>query len=495
MGQDDRHDEGFVEALGEAQAIEARFRGLLDAAPDAMLLVNAQGRILLFNGEAERLLGYTRDELRGRPVELLVPERFRGIHPSHREHYKRDPRTRPMGANLDLFAVRKDGAEFRAEISLGPLQIAEGNFTSVSIRDVTERRRLETKFRALLEAAPDAIVIVDQRGTITIVNAQAERLFGYDRAELIGRSVEILVPPKHRDSHPRHREGYFAAPRPRAMGSGLELEAVRKDGTSFPVEISLSPLELEGGMLISSAIRDVTERKTTEDALKLSNKELESFGYSVAHDLRAPLRGMSGFAQILLENYGDKLDADGVDCLHEIRNNALRMSGLIDALLSLSSVVRSELRRERVDLGAIARAVGAQCAMAAPARTVELRVAGGLWTSADPRLVRTLLANLLENAWKFTAGITEACIEVGVIDHEGVPAFFVRDNGAGFDMTYAGRLFMPFQRLHAASEFAGTGIGLATAQRVVHRHGGRIWVESAPGAGATFYFTLPGGAR
>jgi PAS domain S-box-containing protein len=486
-----------LRCLREGAVVEAKFRGLLDAAPDAMVMVNADGRIVLANSEAERLFGYAREELLGKLVEVLVPERFRRGHAGHRGTFAADPKTRPMGAGLDLAALRKDGKEFPAEISLIPVRTEAGSYTTAAVRNVADRRKIEAKFRGLLEAAPDAIVIVDRTGRIVLVNSQTEKLFGYPRAELIGKPVEVLIPDRFRHQHQAHRDGFFGRPHVRAMDSEMEFFARRRDGAEFPAEISLGPLETEEGVLVFTAVRDVTQRKKTEFALRAANSELEAFSYSVAHDLRAPLRGMSGFAQILLDEYGDKLGADGLDCLLEIRNSALRMSGLIDALLSLSRVTRTEPRPQRIDLAALARATVSRLAAEEPARAVDVVVQDHLWAHVDPDLARTLVDNLVGNAWKFTANAPAARIEVGAEDHEGLRAFFVRDNGAGFDMAHAAKLFVPFQRLHTVGEFPGTGIGLATAQRIVHRHGGRIWAEGKVGEGATVFFTVaaqaPGG--
>ena len=346
------------------------------------------------------------------------------------------------------------------------------------------------RFRCLLEAAPDAMVIVDADGRIALVNRQAERLFGYTRDELHAQPVEILVPERFQLHHPAHRASYVHDARPRPMGAGNDLAGRRKDGSEFPAEISLSPMDTDDGRVIIAAVRDVTARRAVERALEVANRELEAFTYSVAHDLRAPLRGMSGFAQVLLDNYQDRLDGDARDYLGEILANARRMSGLIDALLSLARVTRGELRRERIDLTAIARAAASRLAAAEPHRGVTVAIADGLWVDADPDLARTVVDNLLGNAWKFTSDAAAPRIEVGATGDGGRRALFVRDNGAGFDMAFAGKLFAPFQRLHTVAEFPGTGIGLASVQRILHRHGGEIWAEGRIDHGATFYFTF-----
>lgn len=615
---DDEDLHTTTEPITEGYAGDTTIRGLLEAAPDAMIVVDTDGRILLVNGQTERLFGYGRAELMGESIEILVPERFRAAHPGHRTTYFTDPRSRPMGAGLELYARRKDGTEFPAEISLASVHDARGMLVTAAIRDVAQRRRADDKFRGLLEAAPDAMVIVNRYGKIVLVNAQTETLFGYSREELLGETVEKLVPERLRGHHPKHRAGFFADPKVRGMGSGLELFGARKDGTEFPIEISLSPLETDEGLLVSSTIRDITARKRAEelrfrlaaivdssdDAIigrtldgtitswnegaqrifgytadeaigqpisllmasgaqeepeilyqlkrgerirhydtvrrrkdgarvdvsvavspirdaagqvigaskvarditdrkhaekalaraketaESASHELEAFSYSVAHDLRTPLRGIDGFSQALLEDYSHVLDAQGQDYLHRVRESAQSMALLIDDLLMLSRVSQSDVQHEDVDLSQVARAVIAQLRSVEPERQVEVAVADGLVTSADSRLVGILLANVLGNAWKFTKRQPHAHIEFGHTRHDGRRCYFVRDDGAGFDMAFAPKLFGVFQRLHAPTEFDGTGIGLATAQRVVRRHGGRIWAEGEVDRGATFYFTL-----
>ncbi len=243
---------------------------LLEAAPDAMAVVDRYGAIVLVNAQMEELFGYAREELLGRPIEIVVPERFRPRHPRYRSDYFSKPKVRAMGSGLELSGLRKDGGEFPVEVSLSPLESDGDLLVCCAIRDVTARRKSEEKFRGLLESAPDAMVIVDPDGRIMLVNAQTERLFGYAREELIGQWVEVLVPERYRKHHPAHRSRYFQDPKARAMGSGVALQGRRKNGDEFDVEISLSPLRTEEGVFVSSAIRDITERRRAEVAARLA---------------------------------------------------------------------------------------------------------------------------------------------------------------------------------------------------------------------------------
>jgi len=275
---------------------------------------------------------------------------------------------------------------------------------------------------------------------------------------------------------------------------------LRKDGEEVHVSITNSPIRDSAGRPIgaSKVVRDITERRRgdvalarAKDTAESASRELEAFGYSVAHDLRAPLRGMNGFAQLLLDDYQDKLGPDGKDWLQEILLNARKMGALIDALLSLARLTRNELHRESLDLSTLVHELGGHLAAAEPSRSVDLQVEPALSADVDPVLGRALFENLLANAWKFTSKTPRPRVAFGATQQNGSRTFYVRDNGAGFDMAFASKLFAPFQRLHSANEFPGTGIGLATVQRIVHRHGGRIWAEGTVGEGATFYFTFP----
>ncbi len=367
-----------------------------------------------------------------------------------------------------------------------------------AMRYAIERKRArqamvasEARFHSMIRDNADGIVVVDRAGLVRYLNPAARSLFGLGAEQMLGQPFELPI----------------------TAGEAVEVEIAGSGDTPAVVAMCVAEMDWEGEAAHIVSLRDVTARKRAEEEvakhryhleelveqrtaeLTAVNKELESFSYSVSHDLRAPLRGLVGFSQALLEDYDDKLDEQGKHCLSRIAAAGRRMGELIDDLLTLSRVTRSQMQRERVDLSAAAREVAAVLREGQPERKVEFVIADGLTVAGDKPLLEAVLENLLGNAWKFTGGHPTATIEFGVTDVENERVYFVRDDGAGFDMAYADKLFGAFQRLHTEEEFPGTGIGLATVQRIVRRHGGRMWAEGEIEKGATFYFTLPARAQ
>ena len=295
---------------------------------------------------------------------------------------------------------------------------------------------------ALLDAAPDAMVCVDADGRIVLVNTQLVRLFGYPREELEGQLVEILVPDAARAVHPQRRTGYMADPVPRPMGAGMQLAGRRRDGSTFPAEISLSAIDTDEGTLVTAAVRDVTEQQKKQDDLERAIRNLETFTYSVAHDLRAPLRALGGFSAALLEDCGDDLGEVGRGYAERIEAASEQMATLIDDLLRLSRLSRAEMHLHTVDLGAEAGRIAEELQRDEPDRRVRFAIQRPVWARADPPLIRTVLQNLLDNAWKFTSRRDDALIEFGTTPTgDARVCCYVRDNGAGFDPAYVDKLF------------------------------------------------------
>ncbi len=379
-------------------------------------------------------------------------------------------------------------------------------------------RRSESELRALIDSLPDVVVLMDAQGHWRLANRAVVQMWSLEQIDWQGKTTQevvSLLPIKYSGE-------IFASEQEAerlAQGKVIRLEQMlpQLDDAPRTYDLILTPMQDDEGVYAGTVViaRDITHLKQSERirrqqldeiqrlnaeletrvkirtaALEAANRELEAFSYSVSHDLRAPLRSLDGFSRMLVEDYGNQLDATGIDYLQRIRRNSQRMGELIDDLLKLSRVARAEVRRQLVNLSSMATDIMNEMADADPDRKVEIVVSSGLWVDADPGLVRALLENLLRNAWKFTRKEASARIEFVGVERNHVSMFAVRDNGVGFDMAYAARLFSPFQRLHAGTDYEGSGIGLAIVQRIVRLHGGTVFAESKPGEGAAFYFSL-----
>lgn len=475
---------------------DQQWQDILDTAPDAMLLVGPNGRIGMVNRQLEAMFGYSRGELVGQKVEALVPDAVREEHRGHRRSFMTDPKLRPMGHGLELHGRRKDGTELDVEVSLSPIEHEVGTIVSVAVRDVTHRRRAEDQFRALLDTAPDAMVIVGADGRIRLVNRQLESMFGYSRDDLVGQPVEMLVPTDLRDVHRRHRDAYDRSPRVRQMGHGLSLNGRRSDGTELPVEISLSPLETPEGRLVSAAIRDATERVETERRLRELDVLKDEFLSVVSHELRTPLTAISGFAQLLLAR-PDAIDEDGrVDMLARIARNAAEMDRLVGQLLDLSRLDAGQVEIHPVQLplaGVVETCV--QSLSTEVAARVTCDVPADLAVLADAHALDRVLSNLVTNAAKFSPDDRPVCVGAVVHDDGRDVVVTVTDEGTGIPESERDKVFERFYQLGTDTRRPrhGTGIGLSIVRRYVELLGGRVWVEPAPGdrGGSAFSFTLP----
>jgi PAS domain S-box-containing protein len=414
-----------------------------------------------------------------------------------RDAMKQDELVLLRARSIDSESAARRTSALNLILSAAILALLTGTYLLIA-RHLAVLKRADAKVRAsesrlagILALAEDAIISVDSAQRIILFNRGAEKTFGVTGAEMMGRSVEDLIPPRFRAAHAvgvrEFSRGPVASKRFAERG---ELRGLKRDGTEFPAEGSISKLEIGGEMIATVMLRDITARKRAEEALLRANAELESFSYSVSHDLRAPLRHVSGFVDLLAKREGDRLDDEGRRYMGIISGATRHMGTLIDDLLAFSKMGRAEMQRSVVSLDGIVKE--AIRSTEVQGRKIAWDVAPLPAVQADPAMLRLAIENLVSNAVKYTRTREEARIEIGI--EEGDPlesVFYVRDNGVGFDARYADKLFGVFQRLHRAEEFEGTGIGLANVRRIIHRHGGRTWAQGDVGKGATFYFSLP----
>jgi len=514
--------------------MEGRYRGLLEAAPDAMVVVNQGGEIVLVNVQAEKQFGYPRDELVGQKVKNIIPEGFAERLISDATRSAADALAQQIGMGIELSGRRKDGSEFPIEIMLSPLESAEGILVTAAIRNIGGRKaaekhlvQMEGRYRGLLEAAPDAMVVVNQTGEIVLLNVQAEKQFGYRRDELLGQRMKNIIPEGFAERLVADASRSVADALAQQIGMGIELSGRRKDGSEFPIEIMLSPLESAEGILVTAAIRNISARKKSErdntqlenqatvmrsahDELELrvsertkelafanqileqSNLELKQFAYIASHDLQSPLRSISGFVQLLKMEYEDKLSEEAVDWIRRTVQSIGQMQTLIRDLLSYSRVDARSVPFTRIPFLDIVND-------ALTLLESSIRDSGGRVTwdqlpviMGDRSQLVQLIQNLIGNGLTYR-GDKPPHIHLSAERSGKEWVFSVCDNGIGIDPKHYEQIFEIFKRLHDQKDYPGTGIGLAVCRRVVIRHGGRIWVQSEPGHGSTFFFTIPEG--
>lgn len=512
------------EIIGRSSDTEIRSRSeelktaILEAAFDAIIFIDGKGMIHEWNPAAGKIFGYTREEVLGKLLDdLIVPASLMEVYREGLTNYLMTGAGSLLNRPIELRLRRANGNEFPAELAITQHEsVGESAGCTVLIRDITERKQVEAdlreseeRFRMLVEGVNDyAIYMLDPQGRVTTWNAGAEKIEGHSALEIIGKHFSAFFTSEDVKAGVPERYLKEAEADGRSINEGWR---VRRDGSRFWSQGTLTALRDENGKLrgFSKIAHDMTEKKRAEEEirrfnieleervrkrtaqLEAANAELEAFSYSVSHDLRAPLRHIVGYVDILQTETEEKLDEEAREHLQTIADAAKQMGNLIDALLDFSRMGRTELRKQRVNLGQLVESALRALRPEIQERQIEWKIGPLPDVEGDSIMLNQVIVNLISNALKYTRPRKKTVIEIGAKQSDHKIIFYIRDNGVGFDMTYADKLFGVFQRLHSAREFEGTGIGLANVRRIVHRHGGRVWAEGAPDEGATFYFSIP----
>lgn len=479
---------------------------LLQHANDAILAIDLSGKIIQCNMCVEKFYDYDSNDLIGKQYDILLPDIRHKEFESIRDSLLFGEQSVPF--ETERITQKKNLIKISASYSA--IRDNTGRIIGISVieRKILHRRSMESKAQALLETAPDAMVIVNSYGQIILINAQTEKLFGYEKNELLGQDVEILIPNRFVSKHTGHRKNFFSNAKTRTMGEGKELFGKHKTGKEFPVEISLSPLETEDGLLVSAAIRDISEKKKLENQireininlerkvqqrtaeLETKNKELEQFAYVASHDLQEPLRTTSSFVGFLQEEYYGKLDANADNYLNYITQAAERMQTLIKDLLDYSRIGRKGVLQE-VDCNLILSDVLADLSSAIEETNAKIEVPDVLpVVRGYATELKQLFQNLISNSIKFHKDNIPPLVHISCRKIPGAWEFSFRDNGIGIEAQHHERIFIIFQRLHNRTDYEGSGIGLSHCKKIVELHQGKLWVDSEIGKGSNFQFTI-----
>lgn len=479
--------------------LDARLKAVLDTAVDGIIVIDIFGRIQLFNRACERLFGYPAKKVIGENVKILMPGPYHEEHDDYLQNYRTTGKRKIIGIGREVLGQRSDGSTFPMELSVGEGEEGDERFFVGVIRNISERKEAEealrlseARLRTLIDTAVDGVVIMDERGQIEIFNRACERMFGYPSFEAVGRNVKMLMPSPYAEEHDGYLAHYLNTGQRKIIGIGREVVGRRRDGSVFPMDLSVGEALRGGERIFIGIVRDITSRKEAEKAIQSTIEELEAFSYSVAHDLKAPLRATASFAEALVEDYGDQLDDDAHDYLNRIIAGVTRMDRLINDLLAYSRVGSTDSHMTYVDLSEVYATVMDILEPQIEETHAEVTTKGRAPTVyGDRHTLETLFQNLMTNAIKFVPKETtpKLCIEFNTAPTCHQISFV--DNGIGVESEHRQRIFDIFQRLHSNEVYTGTGIGLAIVKKAVALHKGDISVADNPLGGSIFTVKLP----
>lgn len=479
-----------------AESVTRDWRMIIEQAPNALIITNESGEIVVTNTQADSLFGYAPNELLGQKIEVLVPKSIRSAHPELRDSFIAAPKARSMGAGRDLTAQKKDGSEVPVEIGLSPLNTPQGRLVVASIVDISERKQAQHMLEKIIEQAPNALIMTDDKGNITLTNTQADSLFGYERNELTGKKIDILVPEASRANHPAHRDAFFEAPKSRLMGAGRDLAGRAKDGSEVPVEIGLNPLSTPLGNFVVASIVDIKERLRAQKMLEQSNQqlqqknhEMEQFIYTVSHDLKSPLVTIGGFAKMLTTSLANAATDKQKHQLQRIQANVDHMETLLGDLLQLSRLIRQGVEKTEVNMEDLF--ISVINTLEGPIESAEatVQLIKPLATiQGNERLISQCVQNLLANAIQYRDEKRPLHIIISTEEHNESTTLSIQDTAMGIESKYHEQIFRIFERLDIGE---GTGVGLAIVKTVMEKHAGQVILESELGKGSTFKLVFP----
>jgi two-component system sensor kinase FixL len=492
------------ERVQQSAEAEERMRSVVNHVVDGIISIDERGTVTTFNPAAERIFSYSAIEVIGQNIKLLMPEPFHSQHDGYIANYLLTGHAKIIGIGREVIGRRKEGSTFPMDLAISVFRIGEERYFTGIVRDITKRKRAEEelreageRMRSIVDHVIDGIITIDEHGTVESLNPAAQRLFGYPATEVIGRNVKLLMPEPFHGEHDGYLANYVQTGKAKIIGIGREVVGRRKDGSTFPMDLAVSAFHLEQRRFFTGIVRDISDRKRAEsnllntaEELARSNLDLEQFAYVASHDLQEPLRAVAGCVQVLQKRYQGQLDGRADELIAHTVAGVSRMQALIDDLLSYSRVSTRGGAFETCDCEGVLEQAGANLEVALKESGTVLTHDALPTVMADAAQLTHLFQNLISNAIKFR-NPEPPKIHVAVRSEDDLWVFSVTDNGIGMQPEYFERIFIIFQRLHTRNEYPGTGIGLAICKKIVERHGGRIWVDSEPGRGSTFHFTIP----